>query len=73
MYENWVYKLTENKKIKKFYLVLINKDIYYYKDEEKKSFLGMHNLSGCFIQEESEKMEIGGILTNISRCAIIAL
>jgi hypothetical protein len=60
MYENWVYKLTENKKIKKFYLVLINKDIYYYKDEEKKSFLGMHNLSGCFIQEESEKMEIEG-------------
>ena len=60
MYENWVYKLTENKKIKKFYLVLINKDIYYYKDEEKKSFLGMHNLSGCFIQEEPEKTELEG-------------
>ena len=60
MYENWVYKLTENKKIKKFYLALINKDIYYYKDEEKKNFLGMHNLSGCFIQEESEKTELEG-------------
>ena len=59
-YENWVYKLTENKKLKKFYLVLINKDIFYYKDEEKKNFLGMHNLSGCFIQEggENEKVEI---------------
>ncbi len=61
-YENWVYKLTENKRLKKFYLALINKDIYYYKDEEKKNFLGMHNLSGCFIQEggENEKVEIEG-------------
>ena len=60
MYENWVYKLTENKKIKKFYLVLINKDIYYYKDQEKKNFLGMHNLSGCFVQEQANQMEIEG-------------
>jgi hypothetical protein len=60
MYENWVYKLTENKKLKKFYLSLINKDIYYYKDAEKKNFLGMHNLSGCFIQEESEQTDIEG-------------
>ena len=61
-YENWVYKLTENKKLKKFYLALINKDIYYYKDKEKKNFLGMHNLSGCFIQEggENEKILIEG-------------
>ena len=57
-YENWVYKLTENKKLKKFYLVLINKDIYYYKDKEKKNFLGMHNLSGCFIQEGGENEKI---------------
>ena len=57
-YENWVYKLTENKKLKKFYLSLINKDIYYYKDQEKKNFLGMHNLSGCFIQEGGENEKI---------------
>ena len=57
-YENWVYKLTENKNLKKFYLVLINKDIYYYKDKEKKNFLGMHNLSGCFVQEGGENGKI---------------
>ena len=57
-YENWVYKLTENKRLKKFYLVLINKDIYYYKDKEKKTFLGMHNLSGCFIQEGGKNEQI---------------
>ena len=55
-YENWVYKLTENKNLKKFYLVLLNKDLYYYKDKEKQKFLGMHNLSGCFLQEQ-EKVE----------------
>ena len=57
-YENWVYKLTEKKKLKKFYLSLINKDIYYYKDQEKKNFLGMHNLSGCFVQEGGEQEKI---------------
>ena len=57
-YENWVYKLTENKKLKKFYLVLINKDIFYYRDQEKTNFLGMHNLSGCFVQEGKENETI---------------
>ena len=57
-YENWVYKLSDNKKLKKFYLSLINKDIYYYKDQEKKNFLGMHNLSGCFVQEGGEQDKI---------------
>ena len=53
-YENWVYKLTENKNLNKFYLVILNKDIYYYKDKEKQKFLGLHNLSGCFLQEGGE-------------------
>ena len=54
-YENWVYKITETGKFRKFYLVLVNKDIYYYKSNSKKDFVGMHNLSGCFVQECSEK------------------
>ena len=54
-YENWIYKITEDQKIKRYYLVLINKDIFYYNSENKKEFLGMHNLSGCFVQESGEK------------------
>ena len=50
-YENFIYKLGENNKMKKYYLVLINKDIYYYKNDSKKEVLGMHNLSGCFYKE----------------------
>ena len=56
-YENWVYKVIENKKLKKVYLALINKDIFYYKDKAKNNFLGMHNLSGCFVHERPETMD----------------
>ena len=59
-YENWVYKITETGKLRKFYLVLVNKDIYYYKSNSKKDFVGMHNLSGCFVQECTEKKNYEG-------------
>ena len=54
-YENYIYKVSQNNKLKKYYLVLINKDIFYYKTEEKKEMLGMHNLSGCFVKENGTK------------------
>ena len=50
-YENYIYKISENNKISKFYLYLIDNDIYYYKNNEKKELIGMHNLSSSFIQE----------------------
>ena len=55
-YENYIYKLSQNNKLKKYYLVLINKDIFYYKNEEKKEVLGIHNLSGCFVKESGTKV-----------------
>ena len=60
-YENWVYKICDNGNLRRFFLVLVNKDIYYYKKETKTDFVGMHNLSGCFIQECNEKKVINGI------------
>jgi hypothetical protein len=50
-YENYIYKISENNKISKFYLLLIDNDIFYYKDKNKKELIGMHNLSSCFIKE----------------------
>jgi Ca2+-binding EF-hand superfamily protein len=50
-YENYIYKKSDQNKLKKYYLVLIDKDIYYYKSDQKKEVLGMHNLSGCFFKE----------------------
>ena len=50
-YGNYIYKISEKNKISKFYLELIDNDIYYYKNGEKKELIGMHNLSSCFIEE----------------------
>ena len=36
--------------------MVINKDVFYYKTDSKEELLGMHNLSGCFIKENGEKM-----------------
>ena len=55
-YENYIYKVSTSNKLKKYYLVLINKDIYYYKNEDKKEVMGMHNLSGCFIKDNGTKV-----------------
>ena len=63
-YENYIYKISENNKISKFYLLLINNDIYYYKTNEKKELMGMHNLSSCFLEEYENKGE--KIIDNIS-------
>ena len=61
-YQNWVYKVTESGKLRKFLIVLINQDIYYYKvdDNNKKTFVGLHNLSGCFVQEYNEPVILHG-------------
>ena len=55
-YENYIYKVSTTNKLKKYYLVLINKDIYYYKNEDKKEVVGMHNLSGCFVKDNGTKV-----------------
>lgn len=46
-----IFKITESKNIKQYYLKLYNKDIYYYKNEKCNELMGMHNLSGCFVSD----------------------
>ena len=58
-FENWVYKITESNKLIRYYLVVIGKDIYYYKNSKKDELLGMHNLSGCYIRENGDKIISG--------------
>lgn len=55
LYEEWIYKLSESNKIKKYWLVLAGKDIYYYRSDKKDELLGMHNLSGSFVRDTGEK------------------
>lgn len=55
-----IYKITENGNLKSYYLLLCNKDIYYYKNDKCKELLGMHNLSGCYIDDskgETKKLD----------------
>jgi len=59
-FEDWIYKLGDNNtKLKKYWLVLIGKDIFYYNNEEKTKLEGMHNLSSCFIKENKESIVLG--------------
>lgn len=53
--EDYVYKVSENGKLKKYYLVLSGKDILYYKTSTKDMVEGMHNLSGTYVQLNGEK------------------
>ena len=63
IYENWIYQIMENNIIKKYYLVISNKDIYYFNDETKNNFLRIHHLCECVINEpkENEYKEIENI------------
>jgi Ca2+-binding EF-hand superfamily protein len=54
-YEDFIFKISESQKLKRYWLVLKGKDIYYYKNAQKEELLGMHNLSGCFVDDNGEK------------------
>jgi Ca2+-binding EF-hand superfamily protein len=54
MYENMIFKITENKNFKHYWLVLQGKEIYYYKNNSKEKVNGMHNLVGSYIKEGPE-------------------
>jgi len=54
-FEDWIFKISESGKLKRYWLALKGKEIYYYKTTQKEELLGMHNLSGCFVNESEDK------------------
>ena len=50
-YENIIYKFSENKTLKSYWLMCQGTEIMYYKDKKKDCLLGIHNLTGCFIKD----------------------
>ena len=50
-YEEYMYKITKTKKIKKLWFKLVCKDIYYFKGKDDLVHKGMHNLSGVYLKE----------------------
>jgi tRNA A-37 threonylcarbamoyl transferase component Bud32 len=50
-FEGYVFKQKNNGSLKKFWLVLVGKDIYYFKSQNKDDYRGIHNLSNSYISE----------------------
>lgn len=49
-YESFLFKRTKSNKLKKIWLVLLNKDLFYF-NSEKTKFKGLHNLTSCYYFE----------------------
>lgn len=47
--EGFVYKLTSNNTLRKFWITFINNDIFYFNSARNK-FKGMHNLANCYAE-----------------------
>ena len=57
-YSSYLYKISTNqKKLKKLYFKLFNKDLYYFKSEESQVYKGMHTLSHYFLELTQEFVE----------------
>ena len=58
IYENYIFKSRNNNKLKKYYIVLIGKDLFYFSNSKKKKLRGMHNLSGSYISEDEGVIKV---------------
>ena len=57
-YSSYLYKMTtNNKKLKKLYYKLFNKDLYYFKSSEAEAYNGFHNLSHYFLEINPDYIE----------------
>jgi hypothetical protein len=56
-YEGYVYKLTSNNKLRKFWIAIINMDMFYF-NSSKDKFKGLHHLTRCYA-EMGIKAKIG--------------
>ena len=54
-YEGYLIKVID-KKMRKIWFRLVDKDLFYFKHENDELHKGMHHLSGVFIQEEEPKI-----------------
>ena len=59
--EGELFKLSKNHKLKKLYLVLIGKDLYYYPSSNKETLIKMQNLTACYMKETYEKRVSGDL------------
>lgn len=58
IYENYIYKSRNSNKLKKYYMVLIGMDLFFFSNSRKKKLRGMHNLSGSYIYEDNNIIKV---------------
>lgn len=58
IYENYIFKSRNNNKLKKYYIVLMGMDLFYFSHSDKKKLRGMHNLSGSYIFEDDNIIKV---------------
>jgi Ca2+-binding EF-hand superfamily protein len=60
IHEGELYKFNTNGERKKFYIILISKDIFYFKSNKIDKMKGIHNLSNSFILDYIEEFRYQG-------------
>lgn len=58
LYEGFIFKSRSNNKLKRYYLVLIGMDLFYFSNSKRTKLKGMHNLSGTHVFEEGELIKV---------------
>jgi len=58
IYEGYIFKSRSNLKLKKYYLILIGMDLFYFSNSKKTKLKGMHNLSGSYAYEEGDLIKV---------------
>jgi serine/threonine protein kinase len=60
IHEGYLYKINKTGKRKKFYIILLGKDMFYFKSNGLDELKGIHNLSNCYIHDEIEEVGYNG-------------
>ena len=58
-YENIIFKITQKRNFKKYWVVLQGREIFYFKSIKKERLKGMHNIKGCFLKEGKQVVVSG--------------
>ena len=59
--EGEMYKISKKNILKKYWFILEKKEIHYYRDKTLSKHLGMHILSGCFLEDNELPEKISDI------------
>jgi hypothetical protein len=60
IFEGDLYKVNKKGERKKFYIILLARDMFYFKTSKLDKLKGIHNLSNCFLMQEIDEFRYRG-------------